>query len=574
MVVSFLRKHRLLTLSILSGLLLSLSWPSRGVPLLIFVALVPLLLIEDKIFAQRQTHSSWQVLLYAWLGFGIFNILTTWWIVFASVPGLIMAIVLNSLFMAIAFWLMHLARRVLPGKQGPVSLLVFWLSFEYLHLDWDLSWSWLNLGNVFASSPQWVQWYEYTGVLGGTAWVLVLNLCFFALFKAWQTPLQTITVKGSLDTDQTTEQKHYETFLRNLEQYQIIKRRAIMGLVSFAFLVVPPVISLVTGKRVVISEETVEVVVVQPGRDPYLRLENALQARQWTEDIIALADQQITGKTRWVVAPEAAFPGSLWLNHPSSHYGFSALEQHAQQFDSLAWVAGFMMYYRFGPDEETTQAARAFHDGSGYFEAYNAALLMRSDGEFDTYFKSKLVPGIERMPFARYLKLLGQVVEYFGGTAGSMGTQPYRGVFTGMDGTKVAPVICYESIYGAYLNEYIRNGAQLIFVITNDGWWRDTPGYRQHNQYARLRAIETRRSIARAAKTGISGFIDPMGEFYQQTPWWEPAAIRQELPLGSKITFYVKHGDYLGRMAVFLLILLLLYMGSQALMRKKGLAKK
>jgi apolipoprotein N-acyltransferase len=563
-----------LLLSILSGLLLSLSWPARGIPLLIFVALVPLLLAEDHILKNRSKYNRYSVLLYAWLSFAVFNGLTTWWIFFASFPGVLMAVFLNSFFMAIPFALMHAARRILPGNQGVLSLLVFWLSFEYLHLDWDLSWSWLNLGNAFATLPMWVQWYEYTGTLGGTAWIIILNICFFSLYKAWSIPLEKISVQRNIAATDLSEKQKQEIFLKNMEQYRLVKKRAIMGLVTFFFLILPTGISLVIWNRYEMPEDPVEVIVVQPGRDPYMRPSTAMEANKWVDDMIALADPLITEETRFVVAPEAALPLSLWLHDKESHYGYSALKRHAMSFDSLTWVAGATMYRIYEPGDDLPPTADKLGETEKYYDAYNAALMVDSKGNTDQYFKSKLVPGIEQMPFAKYLRLLGKVVEYFGGTAGSMGKQDYRGVFEGADGTRVAPVICYESIYGAYINDYIKNGAELIFIITNDGWWRDTPGYKQHNQYARLRAIETRRSIARSAKTGISGFIDARGEMYEQTNWWEPSAVKLQIHKNDKLTFYVKTGDYLGRLSFFLTILLLLYMITQKLIkRKSGLGK-
>ncbi len=564
-----LLKYRLLFLSLLSGLLFALSWPSRGIPMLIFVAFIPLFIVEDEVLKNKAHHNKYAVLLYSWLAFAIFNALTTWWIVFATVPGVLMAVFLNSFFMAIPFYLMHVGRRVLPGKQGVVSLLILWLSFEYLHLDWEMSWSWLNLGNVFAGLPRWVQWYEYTGTLGGTAWIIIMNIMFFGLYKTYAVPLETITVQQTLDIEDKKEKQRVETYLKNVQQFQLVKKRALTGLGAFLFLIIPPVISLVIWNRFEMPDDPVEVVVVQSGRDPYLRAEGAWQVQEWTDSLILLAGEKVTEQTRFIVAPEAELSGTLWLNNPDAHYGYRQLRSYAMQYDTLAWVVGSMMYREYGEVGQPSATARQFSNSDKYYDAYNGALYLDSEGNMETYFKSKLVPGIERMPFAQYLRPIGQLVEYFGGTAGSMGLQPDREVFTGPDGTRVAPVICYESIYGQYLNGYIRNGAELIFIVTNDGWWRDTPGYRQHNQYARLRAIETRRSIARAAKTGISGFIDPLGRVYQQTPWWEPAVIRQEIHKNNEITFYVRNGDFLGRLSFFLLILLLLYMGSQSIIRKK-----
>jgi apolipoprotein N-acyltransferase len=102
-------------------------------------------------------------------------------------------------------------------------------------------------------------------------------------------------------------------------------------------------------------------------------------------------------------------------------------------------------------------------------------------------------------------------------------------------------------------------GANFLFILTNDGWWKNTPGHRQHNSYARLRAIETRRSIARSANTGISSFINQRGEELARLGWWKRSGLRGNLNKNDRITFYVKHGDYLGRISVFLTVILLLY---------------
>ena len=106
-------------------------------------------------------------------------------------------------------------------------------------------------------------------------------------------------------------------------------------------------------------------------------------------------------------------------------------------------------------------------------------------------------------------------------------------------------------------------------IITNDAWWGDTPGYRQHLSYASLRAIETRRAIARCANTGISAIISPSGKILQPTPWWEPAEIKSQIPLRSDMTFFVRHGDIIGRICTFVFELLLLALIVRFVTRRK-----
>jgi apolipoprotein N-acyltransferase len=136
------------------------------------------------------------------------------------------------------------------------------------------------------------------------------------------------------------------------------------------------------------------------------------------------------------------------------------------------------------------------------------------------------------------------------------------------DNLKVAPVICFESVFGEYLNDYILNGANLIFVITNDGWWGNSPGHRQHLTFSQIRAIETRRSIARSANTGISAFISQRGEIQQPTRYWEPAVIRQQINANTEITTYVRYGDYIARLSIFVTIGLILITFVRRIMKK------
>jgi len=120
----------------------------------------------------------------------------------------------------------------------------------------------------------------------------------------------------------------------------------------------------------------------------------------------------------------------------------------------------------------------------------------------------------------------------------------------------IAPAVCYESIYGDFMSRYVRNGADLIAIITNDGWWGNTPGHRQHRDYARLRAIETRRWIVRSANTGISCVIDPAGDILQSLPWDQPGTITTHVPPEHEMTFYARFGDVISKIAILLTTLL------------------
>jgi apolipoprotein N-acyltransferase len=124
------------------------------------------------------------------------------------------------------------------------------------------------------------------------------------------------------------------------------------------------------------------------------------------------------------------------------------------------------------------------------------------------------------------------------------------------DGTPLGCAVCYESVYGEYCSGYTNKGARFLAVITNDSWWGNTPGYRQHLSYSCLRAVEQRRDIVRCGNSGISCFINQRGDIVQQGPWWEEAVMRGDVNLNSELSFFARHGDVAGRLCVLVFLLL------------------
>ena len=217
--------------------------------------------------------------------------------------------------------------------------------------------------------------------------------------------------------------------------------------------------------------------------------------------------------------------------------------------------------------EELSNTSRYIKSIDKYYEAYNSAFQIDTSG-VQIYHKSKLVPGVEMIPFSSVLKSIKFLSINLGGVSGSLGSQNNRTVFQS-EKAKVAPIICYESIFGEYVLDYVRNGANLLTIITNDGWWKDTPGYKQHLSYASLRAIETRRSIARSANTGTTAFIDIYGNIINPTSFWEEAVIKLDVPLSSYKSFYLVYGNYIGRISSFIAAILILFLFSSIIMKRK-----
>jgi apolipoprotein N-acyltransferase len=199
----------------------------------------------------------------------------------------------------------------------------------------------------------------------------------------------------------------------------------------------------------------------------------------------------------------------------------------------------------------------------GYYENYNASLYLSLKKTPEFIHKSKLVLGVEKIPFSNIFPFLETLAIQNGGTSGTLGVESEASIFQDKDfegkGFGLAPVVCYESIYGAYLADQTKKGSNLICILTNDGWWGDSPGYKQHFSFSRLRAIENRRWVVRSANTGYSGVIDDYGTILKQTNYWEEAVFSNSVPLKYSTTFYVKWGDYLGVIGIGISLLLLLF---------------
>jgi apolipoprotein N-acyltransferase len=211
------------------------------------------------------------------------------------------------------------------------------------------------------------------------------------------------------------------------------------------------------------------------------------------------------------------------------------------------------------PDAAHASPTARHRDDVGYYDIFNAAAFFADAAAAPQFYhKSKLVPGVEKIP-----PMLSSVLKNIdlGGIVGSYGSQEERTVFPAppaVPGLRLAPLICYESIYGDFAAQYVHNGATLLGLITNDGWWSDSPGYRQHLAYGALRCIETRRDLARSANTGISAFIDQRGTISHRTGWWVGASSRATVHLNTEETFYVRYGELIGRGAQVLAVLGLL----------------
>lgn len=508
---------------IISVLLLSVGWLGAG-GFTLLVALVPLLLISDSYSDSK--HDWWRMAGWASLTFALWNVATVWWVWIATPIGPIAATIVSTFWNMVAFMLYHYVSKRAPKSVAYTVLAAAWVATEYLYIHTDvLSFPWLVVGNGFSGSPWAVQWYEYTGVLGGSLWVLLSNIAIFEALKkktAWTKVRAALTV------------------------------------------LVPLVVSLAIYWSYEPQSERVKAAVLQPNVDCYAEKFNNTATKQ-VRNILDLVSQ-VPADAKIVVLPETALPDMVDDDEPQLSASVQGIGRELAKScpEAMAAVgASTVKYYELG--DKITDTARQIM--GGYCDIYNSAVAINGDGTENIHHKMRLVIGVETMPW--WFKSLSELIN-LGGVTGQLGRSDKATVFE-KGGVKIGPAICYEGLYGDWFARFVREGADVMIVMSNDGWWGNTPGHKRLFDFCRLRAIETRRAIARSANTGVSGFITSRGDVEQRLDWDQRGILSQDIELSDRETAYVKYGDWVGRMGLLLTLLGVLYFSAYRVRRKNHL---
>lgn len=504
----------------LSGMLMFISFPFTGsLTFLVFFSWVPILLVENSI---SNFTKSKNLFIHSYLTFLIYNIGTTWWIWNADEGGMLFAVLLNSLIMSFFFQIFHVLKKRINLNFSLIFLLATWVTFEYLHYSWELSWPWLNLGNAFSITPKIIQWYEYTGVLGGTIWVLIVNYLIFKLI-----------IKNEIKL--------------------IYKSK--LTLIIISVIILPISYSIYKYNTYEEILDPVEVVVIQPNIDPYTEKFSTDISLQ-LQKMFDLAVKEISPKTELLIAPETAISASIWENNFLQTNLYFEIQNELTELNDVPFLTGASTLRQF--DYKNSSVSRVLPKNQGYYESYNSSILFVKNFQPDFIHKSKLVLGVEKIPFNTVFPWFEDLAINLDGASGSLGVESKATSFA-IDSLRFTSTVCYESVYGEFVSQQVMSGAEFIAVITNDGWWGDTPGYKQHSSFSSLRAIENRRSVARSANTGISCFINQRGDVLSNTKWDEALALKVIINKNNKITFYTKYGDILGVLFTSIFILLITF---------------
>lgn len=513
-------KFTLIALAVTFAALASLPFLVPHMGFTALVAFIPLLAME-RIATLSGKKQIWP---YYYFAFVCWNAMTTFWVCNATFAGGLFAIFANAFQMALIFALFRWFKSKTRGILPYIFLAAAWMAWEHFYFDAAISWPWLVLGNSFAVSPYLVQWYEYTGTLGGSLWIWASNIFLFSIMTA-------------LSEGRTARWN--------------IKARIAAFAAGILIIPFPAVLSAIKYSDYTETSDPVNVLALQPNIDPYNKFGGMNQGEQ-NALLMQLAQNGADSSVTLIVGPET-FTSDIYTNSvmdsPTVKSFKDMLEHTMPQCDMIFGASTYTVYPK---GERPSYLAVPY--GSGWLETHNSALSLCADGTFDLYHKIKLVPGVEGMP---YPKIFDPIDRALGGVIGrNVGQSDAQPLECKANARKIGCAICYESVYGEFYSRYVAKGAQLMTIVTNDAWWGDTPGYRQHLRYASLRAIETRRSIVRSANTGISALINQRGDIISSTGWWEKQSLKGTLNYNDRMTFFTLNGDIVGRVSVMIFLLL------------------
>lgn len=521
-------------LPVLTCCFLTLGWNPHFSPLFLFIAFVPLLLFEEL----TKTNNILTFLSVSYVCLVVWNFMTTNWIFSINETGGVLISLINPLFFAVPILGYRIVKKTYGFIMAGISFICLWLSIEYFHHNWELAFPYLTLGYPLAKYPWMIQWYEFTGVLGGTSWILLCNLTLVGIIRAI-----------------------------------IFKRSLVLMSSSFLFVLIPSIVSAVLFYKEEDKGQEVKFLILHSNADCY-SMKYVTNPRDLLKHYLEYTIPAIKFDTEYILWPETAITGKLmyqdirndtdikWLKDTLSHYTKATLI-------TGAFVNERVNFNPFIADPSDYPYLKYNKEHRLFYHSYNAAIqISKDDARIPVHTKKRLVPIEETTPYPKVLFFVRKYIKSFGGF-GFTSKDDEANVFSSGSGkVHVAPLICYESLFGEDVTEYVRQGANIIVVMLNEGWYKNPVAATHFVNFSKVRAIENRRWVARSSNDGISCFIDQKGSVIDKLTEFKPGILKATLETNDQLTFYSRHGDYLGRISFYLsLIVTPLFI----VFRKKGL---
>ena len=499
--------------SVLTGVVLGVSFPSYPfirLELLAWFALVPLLV------SLRNVERAGELFRRVYIAMLLFCLISLWWVTLATLPGGALTILAQAFFLTVPLFGFYAIKKIAGFHFALFSLPFLWVAWEWAYMQQDLSLGWLTLGNSQANLNLMIQYADLTGVWGISFWLVWFNV------------LIVLAVTGS-----------------RKDAFGCV---AIMALMILAPLLYASSVMPQDGLPA-LEIRKLRVTLVQPDIDPHEKWlhNNSVDIMDRYYSMTKRAVRE--NRPDLVMWPETAIPFYI-LDHAYAD-DLQTLRSSLRGWDA-ALLTGFsdIVYY---PAASQTDTENTDQSMKRYFETFNASMLLEpGNGTPQIYRKMRLVPFAERVPYVDYFPWLGHLTFSLVGLNGwGKGSETtIMQLHSQRNGkVKIANIICYESIFPGLVTEFVRKGAEVLTLVTNDGWYATSYGPYQHLAIGTLRCIENRRAMARCANTGLTVVINKYGRIIAEIPWWQERTLTAEVPLESTLTFYTSNPDLLPKAA-------------------------
>ncbi len=487
-----------------------------------------------------------QALGRAYLAILFFNIITLYWIggwhsddIFLKLGGAATVLV-HPLFFLVPLLIFYGIKKLSKPSAALILFPFIWTGFEYSHNLGELVFPWIELGNTETYNISRIQYAELFGVHGITFLICVISvLLYYVLNKIitgkWKLISKPVIINFGI----------------------IILLMILPNIYSYNYLQNPA-----NYEKYFTAEDSTKIirtVIVQPNVDPF---------KKWAGD----SDKLVSSYIEMMNQSLALNPDLIVLNETAVPYYFLEDYNYTNTVKFIDFVnknnktllMGIPHLQYFPDSVSVPEDSKIMSQSRRRYGTYNSAILLepgKNTDEYQIHKKAKLVPFSEHTPYKKYLPFLQKLIKWGVGISSwnpgdslILFNLNYKKI-----NTRFAALICFESVFSDYVSEAVKNGAEFLVIITNDGWWGNNSGPIQHEQFAVLRAVENRKWIIRAAQTGISCYIDPLGNTYDRIPYDSEGISVRNIFANSDKTFYSEHGDIAGMFSYYVEILSLVF---------------
>jgi apolipoprotein N-acyltransferase len=508
-------------LALLSGLLLYFAWPNRGVSVLLFVALVPILYVFKLIKHFRAIKRIIIVFLSFFFMHLVWLIGGSSWLVDSFIKSYISDSVIESLTFAFPFILLAVFKY---NKQWQFWFLFIsiWMSIDYLNQNWLLGTPYYILGSGFGMSHNWIQTYEFIGIEGGSMAILLSNISLFLLANNYQHKKKIVC--------------HISTFVLSISPF----------LISYLLMSTTP--DNTKGKQAQVA--------ILHTYTPTYTAENHYQPDKMIHHLWNLSKDMDTSSTL-LIWPETIISNLGWLSNQANEIAYQTFQTILKDKPELTICTGG---FAFTIDPKGKKNPYASHDAKRnfYYNTHNVAISYYSNGAQSIRSKQIFVPFQERIPYLEKTNFMTYFADVVGANSKTTFFTKGKNIHFTSKNETFTPILCFESIYPLNMAQQSKN-VDFIAVLANEHWNPNFNGSKQYLYNSVAMAIQSRIPIFRSSNNGISAIIDKYGNIVQTKAGKEEGIINARAEIKTSKTFYEGINGLLYKIGLIFLFILSLY---------------